>query len=114
MTSLSTASGLGIDKGVCPLFQPPVRLIALSFYWSRGILEQFNPAEQAAQLRASRARSRALTLDLRGGQWFGPRLPIVNPVLWELGHIAWFQERWCLRWRAGGSLAASVLPDADA
>lgn len=79
-----------------------------------GILEQFNTAEQAAQLRASRARSRALTLDLRGEQWFGPRLPIVNPVLWELGHIAWFEERWCLRWRADGSLAASVLPEADA
>jgi iron(II)-dependent oxidoreductase len=78
------------------------------------ILEQFNTAEQAAQLRASRARSRALTLDLRGEQWIGPRLPIVNPVLWELGHITWFQERWCLRWRGDGSLAVSVLPDADA
>jgi len=78
------------------------------------ILEQFNSADQAAQLRASRARSRALTQDLRGGQLFGPRLPIVNPVLWELGHIAWFQERWCLRLRNDGSLAASLMPDADA
>ena len=79
-----------------------------------GILVQFNTTDQAAQLRASRARSRALTLDLRAEQWFGPRLPIVNPVLWEVGHIAWFQERWCLRWRGGDSLVASVLPDADA
>jgi iron(II)-dependent oxidoreductase len=78
------------------------------------ILEQFNSTSQAAQLRSSRARSRALTLDLRGEQWFGPRLPIVNPVLWEIGHIAWFQERWCLRWRGDGSLGAPVLPGADA
>jgi len=78
------------------------------------ILEQFNTAGQAAQLRASRARSRALTQDLRGEQLFGPRLPVVNPVLWELGHIAWFQERWCLRRRDDNSLAASVLPGADA
>ena len=78
------------------------------------ILEQFNTAGQAAQLRASRARSRVLTQDLRGEQLFGPRVSVVNPVLWELGHIAWFQERWCLRWRDDGSLATSVLPEADA
>lgn len=78
------------------------------------ILEQFNTVDQSAQLRASRARSRALTRDLRGEQLFGPRLSIVNPFLWELGHIAWFQERWCLRWRDDGSLAAPVLPGADA
>lgn len=78
------------------------------------ILEQFNSVDQAAQLRASRARSRALTRDLCAEKLFGPRLPIVNPVLWELGHIAWFQERWCLRWRNDGSLAAAALPGADA
>jgi gamma-glutamyl hercynylcysteine S-oxide synthase len=78
------------------------------------ILEQFNTADQAAQLRASRVRSLALTQDLRGEKLFGPRLPVVNPVLWELGHVAWFQELWCLRWRGDGSLASSVLADADA
>ncbi len=77
------------------------------------ILEQLSTDDQAAQLRASRARSRALTRDLRGEQLFGPRLPVVNPVLWELGHIAWFQEFWCLRRRGDDSLAASVLPGAD-
>jgi iron(II)-dependent oxidoreductase len=78
------------------------------------ILEQFSATDQAAQLRASRARSRTLTCDIRGERLFGPRLSIVNPVLWEFGHIAWFQERWCLRRRDDGSLAASVLPGADA
>src|SRR5438132_14655 len=24
-------------------------------------------------------------------------LRIVNPVLWEMGHVAWFQEQWALR-----------------
>ena len=78
------------------------------------ILEQFSTAGQAAQLRASRVRSLALTRDLRGEKLFGPRSPVVNPVVWELGHIAWFQEHWCLRWRGDGSLATSVLPGADA
>ena len=27
----------------------------------------------------------------------GPKLSIVNPVLWEVGHIAWFHEYWTLR-----------------
>lgn len=78
------------------------------------ILEQFNTADQAAQLRASRERARALTRDIHGEQLLGPRLSNVNPFLWELGHMAWFQEHWCLRRRDDGTLAASVLPQADA
>src|SRR6185369_16157183 len=31
----------------------------------------------------------------------GPCLNIVNPVLWEVGHIAWFHEYWTLRQAAG-------------
>ncbi len=27
----------------------------------------------------------------------GPYLGIVNPVLWEIGHVAWFHEYWTLR-----------------
>ena len=27
----------------------------------------------------------------------GPYLEIVNPVLWEVGHVAWFHEYWTLR-----------------
>ena len=26
-----------------------------------------------------------------------PRLATVNPARWELGHVGWFQEYWCLR-----------------
>jgi len=66
------------------------------------------------QLRDARRRTRILTRDLEGPQLFGPKLPIVNPVLWELGHVAWFQERWCLRLRADESLSESLLEGADA
>ena len=27
----------------------------------------------------------------------GPMLPIVNPILWEIGHVGWFHEFWTLR-----------------
>ena len=66
------------------------------------------------QLRDARRRTRALTSDLEGQQLFGPKCTIVNPVLWELGHVAWFQERWCLRLRPDESLSASLLEGSDA
>ncbi len=52
-------------------------------------------------LRDARRRSLALLADLEGDRWFGPRLAIINPLLWELGHVGWFQERWILRHAAG-------------
>ena len=38
--------------------------------------------------------------DLDDAQWVAPpRLAIINPFLWEVGHVGWFMEHWCLRWR---------------
>jgi iron(II)-dependent oxidoreductase len=51
----------------------------------------------AAQLRETRTRTRRLTDDLSTEQLMGPMLPIVNPVLWEIGHVGWFHEFWTLR-----------------
>lgn len=61
-------------------------------------------------LRDARARTLELALDLDDEQWRGPRLAIVNPLSWELGHLAWFQEYWTLRYRSG---ARSIRSDAD-
>src|SRR2546422_906780 len=63
-----------------------------------------------AELHAARAHTRRVADDLGGAREFGPRLPIVNPPRWELGHVGWFQEFWCLR-RGGRE---SILPNADA
>lgn len=30
-------------------------------------------------------------------RWVGPYLPIVNPPIWEIGHVAWFAEWFVLR-----------------
>jgi len=48
-------------------------------------------------IRDARQRTLALVDDLSDGQWIGPRLETVNPLLWELGHVGWFQEHWVLR-----------------
>jgi len=58
-------------------------------------------AELVAQLREARLRTRRLTEDLSSTELLGPYREIVNPVLWELGHIAWFHEYWTLREAAG-------------
>lgn len=65
----------------------------------------------AADLRDSRDRLLALVLDLEGDRWTGPLLPTVNPIRWEIGHVAWFQERWALRHARGD---APLRPDGDA
>lgn len=39
----------------------------------------------------------ALVDDLDEDQRMGPKLDIINPYLWEIGHVAWFHERWILR-----------------
>ena len=53
-------------------------------------------AELVAQLREARHRTRRLTEDLSSSELMGPQLDIVNPVLWEIGHVGWFHEYWTL------------------
>lgn len=67
-------------------------------------------AELGAQLREARLRTRRLTEDLASHELLGPHLDIVNPVLWEIGHIAWFHEYWTLRHVAG---RAPLIESAD-
>jgi hypothetical protein len=55
------------------------------------------PVELCSQLCQTRERTRRLTQDLSTEQLMGPMLPIVNPVLWEIGHVGWFHEYWTLR-----------------
>src|SRR3954469_17831763 len=69
-----------------------------------------NIQELHEELRTAREHLRRVADDLTGERELGPMLGIVNPPRWELGHVGWFQEFWCLR--QGG--AASILPNADA
>src|SRR5262245_57440646 len=48
-------------------------------------------------LQESRARLLDLVADLDDEQMIGPRSPIVNPLRWEIAHVAFFQEFWLLR-----------------
>ncbi|MGI8897067.1 MAG: selenoneine synthase SenA [Pyrinomonadaceae bacterium] len=48
-------------------------------------------------LKETRARTIELVVDLNNTQLIGPPLQIVNPLRWEIAHVAWFQEFWLLR-----------------
>src|SRR3954471_17924852 len=82
---------------------PPRRLTTTS---SAGTL--------ARRLRVARERTLAFASDLTGAQHLGPQLAIVNPPLWEIAHLGWFQEYWCLRYRDGNDFAPSLIAAADA
>ena len=76
-------------------------LLAPSLHRSRGP-HSGSHSESAQLMHESwitdcRERTLALVSDLDDAQLIGPRLAIVNPMLWEIGHVAWFWERWVLR-----------------
>ncbi len=64
----------------------------------------------AAWLRESRARTLDLVRDLTDDELMARPLDTVNPFLWEIGHVAWFHEKWLLRVGAG---LPPVRDDAD-
>jgi len=64
---------------------------------SSGRDRRMSAAELADWVEDARQRTFELVEDLTDDQLMGPRLAIVNPLLWEIGHQAWFQEKWVLR-----------------
>ncbi|MDN5751514.1 MAG: DinB family protein, partial [Pseudonocardia sp.] len=45
----------------------------------------------------ARGRTMDLVADLDDDQLVGPMLPTVNPLIWEIGHLSWFSEKFVLR-----------------
>ena len=53
------------------------------------------PEQLTAWVNDARQRTRQLVEDVADDQLFGRRLPIVNPLLWVIGHVAavWAAKR---------------------
>ena len=64
-----------------------------------------------SDLNDTRQRTLELVDGLSPQQLIGPQLDIVNPLLWEIGHVAYFYELWTLRHLDN---ADSFLANADA
>jgi iron(II)-dependent oxidoreductase len=57
--------------------------------------------ELAAWVLDGCQRTLEIVADLSDDQMVGPLLPTVNPLIWEIGHLAWFQEKFVLRQACG-------------
>lgn len=72
---------------------------------------------QIPALRAALQDARDYTLQLYAhltpGQREFPYLRTVNPPAWEIAHVGWFQEFWCLRFRDGAEALPARFPNAD-
>lgn len=70
----------------------------------------------ADALRDAREYTLGLYAHLTDEQQRFPRIPTVNPPRWEVGHVGWFQEFWCRRYRSDdprGARTPSRLRHAD-
>jgi iron(II)-dependent oxidoreductase len=54
-------------------------------------------ATLASWVSNARRRTIELYADLADDELVVPYMRIINPPVWELGHVAWFQEYWVLR-----------------
>lgn len=73
----------------------------------------FSAARLVSLLSEARADLDTFAACLPEHAWIGPRAAILNPPLWEYGHIVWFQERWCLRQQDDGTMSSSRVKHAD-
>jgi ergothioneine biosynthesis protein EgtB len=88
-------------------------------------LRRGTPSVVRAALLAARERTLRLGADYRAALGPTPRVPYaqeLNPPLWELGHVGWFQEWWIarnpqrglgVRADPGAPRTASLLPQSD-
>ena len=72
------------------------------------MITQINTATLAAMMQDARQRTLELVSDLTADQLIGPKLETVNPLRWEIGHVAYFYEFFVLRAHFGKD---SVLGD---
>lgn len=79
-------------------------------------MRRFGRDTLAQALRETRDSTWQVLDALEPAQWRVPRRDTLNLPLWEIGHVGWFQEFWCLRRAETGPPQAarpSLLAHAD-
>lgn len=75
-----------------------------------GTATRLDKRQVAAELERARARTRELLSRCSDEDLVRQPSPILSPIMWDLAHIAWFEELWLVR-RVGRRAAAR--PDLD-
>ncbi len=65
------------------------------------------------ELSATRSHTLELIDNLKPEQWTVPLTETINPPLWEVGHVGWFQEYFCSRYRHDREPRGSILQNSD-
>lgn len=77
-------------------------------------MDELRPGPTAEMLLAGLLDARRVELELLDGltdaQMLGARQHFVEPPIWEMGHVGWFQEYWLLRHLDGET---TLLPGSD-
>ena len=99
MLSPCAASLMPASEPAFPVDQPAVRPHPFAVNARRCSVDARQLAGPAlsAALCDSRALTWARVNDLTPAQWQPPLQAGVNPIAWELAHLAWFAEFWVLR-----------------
>ncbi len=71
--------------------------------WAQTLTKQLTEARQFTRAAYAHLSDEALAF---------PKRPELNLPLWELAHVAWFQEYWCLRYPHAARVP-SRIPDSD-
>ncbi|MGH9801326.1 MAG: DinB family protein, partial [Blastocatellia bacterium] len=58
------------------------------------VCSELTTQQLVSYLQEARAWLLELVSDLSTEQMIGPHLPILNPLRWEIAHVAHFQEFW--------------------
>ena len=66
-----------------------------------GEQRKLTATELAGWVADAAQRLTDLVADLDDKQMTGPRLATINPLIWEIGHVTWFQEIFVLRRQLG-------------
>lgn len=62
------------------------------------IVAQTTVSELIDQMVDAHTRELDIFSDLTDDQMLGPKMHLIEPPIWELGHVGWFYELWILRY----------------
>ncbi len=114
----SAVKSIGLDRG---LFDVDAALVFVQYevsdspsaIMSASLMTKkirMRSSDLIEKLREARQIELALFTDLGDDQLRGPKAHSLEPPIWEVGHVGWFQEYWLLRHLDG---AKPILENGD-